>query len=120
MYTQIWAKYLPIIKILLKRSATSDQLLDMNVTDFERAGVSRKTGSKFNIKFCNGRIDNIISSSPLARDLATTLLADNMVKELFAQNDYHLTMNTKFQLGIKFIAKEVPQVEETPAAVESL
>ena len=36
MYTQIWNKYLPIIRILLKRSTGSDQTLNLNATDFER------------------------------------------------------------------------------------
>jgi len=113
MYTQIWAKYLPIIKILLKRSANSDQVLDMNVTDFERIGVSRKTGAKFNIQFENGRVSNIISASPLAKELASTLMQDAVVKDLLAQNDYTVSMNTKFQLAIKFIARQKAEEENT-------
>ncbi|MEO6071298.1 MAG: hypothetical protein ABIN57_03045 [Chitinophagaceae bacterium] len=110
MYTQIWNKYLPIIRILLKRSATSDQVLEMNITDFERVGVSRKTGAKFNIQFSNGRVSNIISGSPLAKDLASILLQDAMVKELFMKNDYHLSLSTKFQLSIKLVPKEETEV----------
>ena len=119
MYTQIWAKYLPIIKILLKRAASADQVLEMNVTDFERVGVSRKTGAKFNIQFENGRVSNIISASPLAKDLATTLLQEPMVKELFANNDYQVGMNTKFQLSIKFTAKEQAPVEADETLITS-
>ena len=120
MYTQIWNKYLPIIKILLKKSVNGDQTLAMNVTDFERAGMGRKTGYKFNIQFSNGKVDNIISSSPLAKDLAAILLQDEMVKDLFARNNYYLNMNAKYQLGIKHIPREVltpePEVTETATA----
>ena len=101
MYTQIWNKYLPIIRILLKRSHTSDQVLNLNVTDFERAGAARKSGYKFAIHFVNGRVDNIISASPLAKDLAAVLLEDGMVRDLFSRNDYDITMNAKFHLAIK-------------------
>lgn len=106
MNTQIWAKYLPIIKILMKRSAGGDQVLDLNLTDFERAGIARKSGYKFTIQFSNGRVDNVISSVPLARDLATALQEDRAVKELLLQNDYHISLNPKYQLGIKFIPRK--------------
>ena len=114
MHTQIWNKYLPIIKILLKRSVSSDQVLDLNVTDFERAGIARKSGYKFTILFSNGRVDNVISSIPLAKDLATALLEDAAVKELLLQNNYHISLNPKYQLGIKFIPRDA-EADGTPS-----
>ncbi|MCU7552733.1 hypothetical protein OCK74_26685 [Chitinophagaceae bacterium LB-8] len=78
----------------------------MNLIDFERAGVARKAGYKFLIQLSNGRVDNVISSSELAKDLAATLLQDEVVKELCMRNDYHISMNAKYQLGIKFVARE--------------
>jgi len=111
MHTQIWNKYLPIIKILMKRSVNSDQVLDLNVTDFERAGIARKSGYKFMIQFSNGRVDNVISSIPLAKDLASAMLEDAAVKELLQQNDYQITMNAKYQLGIKFTGSKAAPAE---------
>ncbi len=110
MYIQVWSKYLPIIKILLKRSVNNEQTLDMNRIDFERAGSGRKAGYKFNIEFSNGRVDNVISTSPLATDLATVLLQDPTIKDLFRKNDYSVSLNTKFQLHIKF--KPVAQTDQ--------
>lgn len=119
MNTQIWAKYLPIIKILMKRSATGDQVLDLNVTDFERAGIARKSGYKFTIQFINGRVDNVISSVPLARDLATALQEDPAVKSLLQQNDYHISLNPKYQLGIRFIPRNDAGEGTSAAPVEA-
>ena len=104
MYTNVWNKYLPIIRILLKKSAAADQTLDLNLPDFERAGIARKSGYKFNIVFSKGRVDNVIISSPLASNLAQVLLGDPVIKELFMKNDYHVGMNTKFQMSFKCIA----------------
>jgi len=117
MYTTIWNKYLPIIKILLKKTANSDQTLNLNTTDFERAGASRKAGYKFNIEFSEGRVSNIISASELAKSLASVLLQDAVVKELFSHNDYHISMNTKFQLAMKMIPVAVVE-EETNTEAE--
>jgi|SRR5882724_554752 hypothetical protein len=101
MYTHIWNKYLPIIRILLKKSASGDQTLNLNRIDFERAGTGRKAGYKFMIQLNNGRVANVISTSPLALDLATVLLEDAVVKELVRTNNYEVSLNTKFQVSIK-------------------
>lgn len=101
MYTHIWNKYLPIIRILLKKSAGGEQTLDLNRIDFERAGTGRKAGYKFTIQLKNGRVANVISTSPLAMDLAAVLLEDAVVKELVRTNNYEVSLNTKFQVSLK-------------------
>lgn len=119
MYTQVWTKYLPIIRILLKRSVTGEQSLDMNRIDFERAGSGRKAGYKFTIEFRKGRVSNLISSSPLATNLAAVLLQDAVVKDLFQKTDYDISLNTRFQLHIKNLSSEqvvLQEVEHVEAA----
>ncbi|MGZ5133569.1 MAG: hypothetical protein ACXWCG_00410 [Flavitalea sp.] len=119
MYTQVWTKYLPIIRILLKRSATSEQTLDMNRIDFERAGSGRKAGYKFVIELRKGRVSNLISSSPLASNLATVLLADPVVKDLFLKVDYDISLNTRFQLHIKNLSADQATLQEAGEAATS-
>lgn len=108
MYTKAWTKYLPIIKILLKRAANAEQTLDLNKPDFEKAGIARKSNHKFSLEFSNGRVNNGINSTPLAKNLALVLLEDKTVKETFTKDDYVIAMNTKFQLSIK----QLPKVSE--------
>ena len=113
MYTHIWSKYLPIIKILLKRSAAGDQTLDLNRIDFERAGSGRKAGYKFNIEFSKGRVTNVISGSQLASDLAAVIQQDGIMKTLLSDNDYQVSLNTKFQLSIKNVTPQpAPVLQE--------
>lgn len=114
MYTQIWTKYLPIIKILLKKSANGDQVLDLNRIDFERAGSARKAGYKFSIEFTKGRVANLISGIPLASDLASVMLDDPQIKPLLQANDYTVSLNTKFQLTMKNVS-----VKSEPSPVNS-
>jgi len=117
MYTNVWNKYLPVIKILLKKSKNGDQVLDLNFSDFERAGIGRKAGYKFNIEFSKGRVHNVIINLPLASNLSSLLLQDAMVKELFMNNDYIISMNTKFQLSIKQIpSAQTDDIPEEEAA----
>jgi len=118
MYTQVWIKYLPIIKILLKKAATADQELTLNRIDFEKLGIARKAGYKFTIQFENGKASNTVGSSQLARDLVTVLTESNDTKYLFRFNTYELTLTPKFVLQISNKTKQpVPlptaETEET-------
>jgi hypothetical protein len=103
----------------MKRSLTGDQTLDMNRIDFERAGSGRKAGYKFIIEFRRGRVGNLISSSPLASNLATVLLQDTVLKDLFQKNDYDISLNTKFQLHIKNLSMEQVALQEADSSSES-
>jgi hypothetical protein len=103
MYTGIWTKYLPIIRIVLKRSLTAEQILSLNASDFLRAGLTRKLGYKFLLKIKEGKIDNVIVDLPIASSLATVLMEDKVVKELFSKKEFHISFNPKYQLIIKNI-----------------
>ena len=104
MYNHIWKKYLPIIKILMKKSAAGDQVLDLNRVDFERAGTGRKAGYKFTIEFTDGKVGNVISGSALAMHLAAVILEDDGAKQIISENNYEISLNTKFQLSIKNVS----------------
>jgi hypothetical protein len=106
MFTNVWIKYLPVIKILLKRSKSGEQQLAINQSDFEKAGLAKKTGNKFSLLFKNGKVDNVVIASPVAAELASGLLHDESVKALLAEHDYRIAMNTKYQLTITQLEKE--------------
>lgn len=114
MYTYIWNKYLPVIRILLKKSATGDQLLSLNRDDFERAGTGRKAGYKFVIEFTEGKVSNVISGSDLASHLAAAMLEDAATKAVLQGGQFQVILNTKFQITVKNIT---PQA--LPAVLES-
>jgi hypothetical protein len=106
MYNHIWKKYLPIIKILMKKSVSGeDQVLALNRIDFERAGTGRKAGYKFKIEFIDGKVGNVISGSTLAMHLAQVILEDDGAKQILVEHNFEVSLNTKFQLLIKNIAK---------------
>lgn len=114
MVTNIWNKYLPVIKILLKRTKSGEQTLAINQSDFEKAGLARKAGVKFTLVFTKGKVENVVIASVAAADLAAGLLSDESVKALFAENDYRISMNTKYQLHIEQLQREDKE-EETLA-----
>lgn len=117
MYTYIWNKYLPVIRILLKKSAAGDQLLSLNREDFERAGTGRKAGYKFVIVFTDGKVSNVISGSDLASHLASAMLEDAATKAVLQTGQFEVILNTKFQITIKNTTPQ-PVITEVAAIVE--
>ena len=104
MYANVWAKYLPVIRIVMKRSLASEQVLALNVQDFERAGLVRKSGYKFLISFKNGKPGNVVVNLPLASSLSNLMIEDEGVQRLIEGNEFQISLNPKFELGIKHIA----------------
>ena len=118
MFFQAWNKYLAIIKILMKRSPSGDQTLDMNKTDFERAAGGRKAKFTFNVLLHKGRIQNVSNPSPVAKDLATLLQEDEMTRVLVRQFDYQFSVNASFQLTIKNLTPATEEASDENSATE--
>ncbi len=101
MFAQAWNKYLPVIKILMKRCSSGDQSLAMNKTDFERAAGGRKAKLTFTLTLKNGRNQNYTAPAPVAKDLITILQEDETTRLLMRNEEFTFSMNTSFQLVIK-------------------
>jgi hypothetical protein len=120
MYTHIWNKYIPVIRILLKKSAKEPQSLSLNVSDFEKTGSQKKTGFNFTLAFHKVRVDNLAALSGPAKELSAVLLQDTITNQLLQRGEYQLTMNTKFILGIQQLNSPKQETEVREEAKENL
>ena len=80
--------------------------MDLNRVDFERAGTGRKAGYKFTIEFIDGKVGNVISGSALAMHLASVIMEDDNARQILKENNYEVSLNTKFQLSIKNVTPD--------------
>ena len=103
MYTNVWSKYLPIIRIVMKRSLAAEQMLTLNASDFERAGMKRKSGYKFSFALKEGKVKNVIIDLPLASSLASVLLEDKAVNDLIQTNEFSISLSPKYELTIRHV-----------------
>ncbi len=102
MFTQTWKKYLPVIVILLKRSASGVQTLNMNHTDFERAAGGRKIKYSFSrLQLNNGRINSAVKQLPLAKELAVLIQEDELSRNILPGQNFEFSMSNEFLLTIK-------------------
>jgi hypothetical protein len=100
-YTSVWFKYVPVLRILIKKSATEEQVFQFNRSDFERAGYSRKSGYKFTVSFVNNKPDTIFAGNELIQTFVSVLQDDETIKQLLETNDYTFIFSSKFFLHIK-------------------
>src|SRR4030095_4283760 len=98
MFFQTWNKYLPVIKILLKRSVKAEQMLDMNSTDFQRASGGKKVKFTFSIPLIKGRVPTGEIFPPVAKDLVSVLQQDSTAFRFLQQNEVEIAVNSDFQL----------------------
>jgi hypothetical protein len=102
MFSQTWKKYLPVIIILIKRSATSEQKISLNLTDFERAAGGRKIKFSFSgLQLNKGRVNNDVKNSPFAKEFAAVLQEDDVTKRLIADQYLEFSLNNQLEITIK-------------------
>jgi hypothetical protein len=101
-YAPVWNKYLPAIKILIKKSAAGEQVLGMNRSDFDRAaGGIRKSGYKFVINFMNNKPDFLFNGNGFVQSFISVLQSDETIRELLSSSNYSFVFTNKYQLQIK-------------------
>jgi hypothetical protein len=100
-YLQTWKKYLPVIRLHLKKSVVEEQQFKLNITDFESAGERGKSGYTFNLQMENGKAMNNISGSAVARDLYESLKTDDIIKAFLQDKSVKISVGKSFMLTIK-------------------
>ena len=100
-FAAVWSKYLPAIKILLKRAVTAEQLLGMNRNDFERAAGIKKSGYRFTVNFSNGRADALFSGNDIVQAFISVLMEDAATQAMLLESNYTFSFSSKYELQIK-------------------
>ncbi len=115
MYTNTWKKYLPVIRLLLKKSAVAEQKVTLNRTDFERNSRIRKPVCAFDIQIINGRLQKMNPAAQV-KGLMEVLVEDSASLQLLRQRHYSICMSSDFQLSIKNTTPVEENAGTEPAA----
>lgn len=111
MYTYTWKKYLPVIRILLKRSSVGEQQMKLDRIDFEKNNRIRKPLCSFAIELEKGRLIMPHQSVP-AKDLLDTLMQDDASRTLLRAHHYAISLSSDFQLSIRNCTPVTEQAAE--------
>ena len=100
-FAGVWSKYLPAIRILIKKAITTEQVISLNQSDIERAVGLKKSGYRFSINFIKGSPKLLYNNNDIAQALISQLPEDEMIRTYLTNNDYTFSFNSKYQLQIK-------------------
>ncbi len=106
-HSYAWKKYLPVIKLLLKKSATSGiQTVKLDSMDFNKGNRKSKLSLAFKVEMARGRMLTI-NASPVARELFEVLQEDSTTKALILLNKYEVSLNSNYELKIENAQPEI-------------
>lgn len=97
-YINLWTRQRESIKEILRNSHLNKSL-KLNAEDFKAVG-QRKSYS-FNLEFENGKVNNNIGGSAVARDLAQVLESSNEIKNILGEGHFKINMNKEFCLKVE-------------------
>ncbi len=119
MFTQTWKKYLPVIIMLIKRSASGPQTLQTNASDFERAAGGRKLKFNFsNMEINKGRQNYSQKLGHTANDLLFVLLENDAIAALLKKENFLFSMGNDMLLTITNATAATVASSETADVVE--
>lgn len=108
-YTLLWKKYLPVIKILLKKTDDGAQKLQMYPHEFEKTGAKSKTGYVFTLQISNGRAVNNSIKKAAANDLFLVMIEDETLSEFLKGKDLRFSVGKNYEMTIQKEVKELQQ-----------
>ena len=130
VYTQLWKKYLPVIRLLLKKTADTDQKLQIYKHEFASTGAKNKLGYIFNLEIVNGKAVNKSAAIAVSFDLLNandvqidliditgkTIRATNSMR--FAAGMNEISLNTAdITQGIYFVKVSTTELSKTTRLV---
>lgn len=119
VYTQLWKKYLPVIRLLLKKTSDSDQKLQIYKHEFVSTGAKNKLGYIFNLEIVNGKSINKSSAIAVSFDLLNVLNENPLTAEWLKGKSVKISVNKACELTLHQIIVAEENIEENIEAVNA-
>jgi len=100
LYTGIWRSQSLKIRDFLTGN-DQEQVIQLDRTEFERAGNRKGSGYTFNLMLENGRAVNNISGTAVARDLDEYLSDNKLFRDLLKDRKVKINLDSEFRLHLK-------------------
>jgi hypothetical protein len=89
----LWTKYLPAMRILLKKAMTEEQQFTFSKIELQTVDNRKNVNFSFNLEIWNGKIESILGISSLSKDLFNVLNGDPIVRNFMADKKIMIQMN---------------------------
>ena len=112
MYVRVWSKYRPAILKHMVDAANGPQHYKFSANEFRKINSKEKGGHSFTLQFFQGKAENSIKSSPMAKDLLEVLQQSKRAMELTETSTYEFVLDKQFML-------HVTRTEKVPAVLSA-
>jgi len=100
-FLMLWNKYLPAIRILLKKSVTEDQQIMLSKMELQSVDTRKNVNFSFSVEISKGKMENSIGVSPIGKDLFAVLAGDPVVRLFMSDKTISLQMTRASVLTFK-------------------
>ncbi|HMH32100.1 MAG TPA: hypothetical protein VK543_03670 [Puia sp.] len=100
-YLSLWTKYLPVIRILLKKSIAEEQQVALGKMELQFVDNRKNANYSFNLEIVKGKVENGIGGSPIGKDLFYVMNNDAIVKSFMNDKNIIIKMTRSSQLTFK-------------------
>jgi hypothetical protein len=106
-YSHFWMKYATVIHVLLKKTENENQKFQLYKHEFENIGLRQNAPVTFSLDLINGRAQNIVSSSAIARDLWRVLDNIPATKNWLKERSIQISIEKNYELQLKKIQPSI-------------
>jgi hypothetical protein len=100
-FLALWTKYLPVMRILLKKSVAEEQQVSLGKMELQSADNRKNANYSFNMEIVKGKIENGIGAAAIGKDLFYILSNDSTVKSFMHDKNISIQMTRTAQLTFK-------------------
>ena len=88
----LWTKYLPAIRILLKKAVVEEQKITLSKIELQAVDNRKNANFAFNLDIFNGKVENSIQVPPMGKDLFSVLQGDVLVRNFMVDKNINVQM----------------------------
>ena len=92
-FLALWTKYLPAIRILLKKAVNEEQQITLSKMELQSADSRKNANFSFDMEILNGKIENSMAVPQMGKDLFSVLNGDLLVRNFMIDKKISIQMN---------------------------
>ncbi len=100
-FLTLWMKYLPAIRILIKRSVNEGQQISLGKMELQSVDNRKNANFSFNLEISKGKVENNIGVAPIGKDLFSVLSNDLVIRNFMGDKNIIIQMSRASLLTFK-------------------
>ncbi len=91
-FLALWTKYLPAIRILLKKAVTEQQTITLSKMELQSIDNRKNVNFSFDLEISNGKIENSMLIPQMGKDLYAVLNGDMLARKFMGDKKINIQM----------------------------